>query len=302
MRLQYSGINYKDALAGTGRGKVVKTFPITGGIDASGIVEQSLHPDFAAGDAVIATGWGLGYDHDGGYAGYLCVPGDWLQPLPAGLTPQAAMIFGTAGITAAFAVQRLLANGQHPDLGPILVTGASGGVGCIAVAILARLGFEVVAMSGKSDQHDWLRALGASDIVERNALGAEERPLGPARWGGAIDNVGGALLGMLTRTIVPTGNIASIGLAGGIALNTTVMPFILRGINLLGINSVDIPNPIRASLWQHLATDWQPARLEEILTATVTLEALPELFERMLLGRTHGRVLVALEGNDLHHS
>ncbi|TVQ91825.1 MAG: acryloyl-CoA reductase [Chromatiaceae bacterium] len=295
VRVLYSGINYKDALAGTGRGKVVKTFPITGGIDAAGIVETSNHPGFSPGDPVIATGWGLGFDHDGGYAGYLCVPGDWLQSLPAELDLRAAMILGTAGITAAFAVQRMLDNGQQPELGPLLITGASGGVGCIAVAILARLGFEVVAMSGKPDLHDWLRSLGASDVLGRNDLAVEERPLGPARWGGAIDNVGGELLGTLTRTIVPAGNIASVGLAGGITVNTTVMPFILRGINLLGINSVDIPNPIRAQLWQHLADDWQPARMADILTAIVSLEALPELFEQMLLGRTHGRMLVTLE-------
>jgi NADPH2:quinone reductase len=292
VRVHYSSINYKDALAGTGKGKVIKRFPITGGIDAAGIVEQSRHQSYNPGDAVIATGWGMAFDHDGGYADYLCVPGEWLVPMPTGLEPRTAMIFGTAGFTAALAVHRLLVNDQRPDMGPILVTGATGGVGSVAIAILKRLGFEVAAVSGKAEMHDWLKELGAGRILDRDALPGGDRPLEKAVWGGAIDNVGGAMLARITRTVVPYGNIASIGLAGGAALETTVMPFILRGVGLLGCHSVDIPYPLREDLWGHLATDWAPADLELILNGCVNLDALPELFERMLSGKTHGRVLV----------
>ena len=292
VRVAYSGINYKDALAGTGKGKVVKTFPLTGGIDAAGIVEQSRHQGYKPGDAVIATGWGMAFDHDGGYAEYLCVPADWLVPIPQGLDPRTAMIHGTAGFTAALAVHRLLTNGQTPDMGPILVTGASGGVGSIAVAILSRLGFEVAAVSGKPEMHQWLTDLGAARILGRDDLPGGDRPLEKAVWGGAIDNVGGAMLARITRTVVNYGSIASIGLAGGTELSTTVLPFILRGVSLLGVHSVDIPYQQRVELWQHLASDWAPADLDLILDSCITLDALPELFERMLSGRTHGRVLV----------
>jgi len=275
VRVHYSSINYKDALAGTGKGKVIKRFPITGGIDAAGIVEQSRHQSYNPGDAVIATGWGMAFDHDGGYADYLCVPGDWLVPMPTGLEPRTAMIFGTAGFTAALAVHRLLANDQRPDMGPILVTGATGGVGSVAIAILKRLGFEVAAVSGKAEMHDWLKELGAGRILDRDALPGGDRPLEKAVWGGAIDNVGGAMLARITRTVVPYGNIASIGLAGGAALETTVMPFILRGVGLLGCHSVDIPYTLREDLWGHLATDWAPADLELILNGCVNLDVLP---------------------------
>jgi NADPH2:quinone reductase len=294
VRVSHSSVNYKDALAGTGKGKVIKTFPMIGGIDAAGVVEQSRHADYRPGDAVIATGWGLGFDHDGAYAHYLCVPAAWLVPMPEGLDASSAMLLGTAGFTAALALHRMLVNGQRPELGPILVTGASGGVGSIAVAILAHLGFEVAAVSGKAELHDWLRGLGARQILARDALPGGDRPLEKGVWGGAVDNVGGAMLARITRTVVPNGNIAAIGLAGGIELDTTVLPFILRGIGLLGCNSVDVPYPLRAELWQHLASDWQPPDLARLLSATVGLDALPEVFERMLAGRIHGRVLVAI--------
>lgn len=292
VRVDYSSVNYKDALAGTGRGKVIKRFPITGGIDAAGGVERSRHPCWKPGDAVIATGFGLAFDHDGGYAEHLCVPGDWLATLPPELDLRSAMILGTAGFTAALATHRLLANGQHPGLGPILVTGASGGVGCIAIAILAQLGFDVVAVSGKAELHHWLTALGASRVIGRDELPGGDRPLEKAVWGGAVDNVGGAMLARITRTIVPYGNIASIGLAGGAELQTTVMPFILRGVGLLGCHSVEVPFPLRADLWRRLASDWRPADLEAIVSDEIDLAALPEVFERMLAGKTHGRILV----------
>jgi NADPH2:quinone reductase len=292
LRVEYSGINYKDALGGTGQGKVIRRFPLTGGIDAAGVVERSAHAGFQPGDAVIATGHGMAFDHDGGYAEYLCVPGDWLVTVPDGLDTRTAMILGTAGFTAALAVHRLLRNDQRPELGPILVTGASGGVGAIAIAILAKLGFDVAAVSGKPELHDWLKALGASQILGRNELPGGDRPLEKAVWGGAVDNVGGDMLARITRTVVPYGNIASIGLAGGTDLRTTVMPFILRGVGLLGCESVNIAQPLRGELWRHLATDWHVGDPERLLTAEIALEALPEVFERMLGGRTHGRVLV----------
>jgi acrylyl-CoA reductase (NADPH) len=294
VRISHSGINYKDALAGTGKGQVIKTFPITGGIDAAGVVEQSRHDCYKPGDAVIATGWGLGFDHDGGYADYLCVPAEWLVPMPERLDPRTSMILATAGFTAALAVHRMLVNGQTPDMGPILVTGATGGVGCIAISILSKLGFEVAAVSGKAELHDWLRGLGAKQILGRDELPGRDRPLEKAVWGGAVDNVGGAMLAKITRTVVPNGNIASIGLAGGTALETTVMPFILRGIALLGCNSVDVPYPLRSQLWQHLASDWRPDDLEQILSASIGIAALPGVFEQMLSGKTHGRVLVEI--------
>jgi len=292
VRVSASGVNYKDALAGTGKGKVIKRFPITGGIDAAGIVEQSEHPCWKPGDAVIATGFGMAFDQDGGYAETLCVPGDWLAPMPRGLDPRQAMILGTAGFTAALAVHRLLVNGQHPGLGPILVTGASGGVGSIAINILAKLDFEVVAVSNKQALHDWLQQLGASRIIGRDELPGGDRPLEKAVWGGAVDNVGGAMLAQITRTLAPNGNIASIGLAGGTALETTVMPFILRGIGLLGCNSVDVPFPLRADLWRRLATDWRPSDLDALVSDQVDLDGLPAVFEPMLAGKTHGRILV----------
>ncbi len=294
VRVSHSGINYKDALAGTGKGQVVKTFPITGGIDAAGIVEQSRDARYKAGDAVIATGWGLGFNHDGGYADYLCVPADWLVPMPDGLDPRTSMILATAGFTAALAVHRMLVNGQTPDMGPILVTGATGGVGCIAISILTKLGFEVAAVSGKADLHDWLKSLGAARIIGRDELPGGDRPMERAVWGGAVDNVGGAMLAKITRTVVPNGNIASIGLAGGTALETTVMPFILRGVALLGCNSVDVPYALRSQLWQHLADDWRPGDLEQIVTTSIGIEGLPDVFEQMLSGKTHGRVLVEI--------
>ncbi len=292
LRVDYASINYKDALGGTGKGKVIKRFPLTGGIDAAGIVERSAHADFAAGDAVVATGYGMAFDHDGGYAESLCVPGDWLVKLPAGLDTRGAMLLGTAGFTAALAVHRLLQNDQRPDLGPMLVTGASGGVGAIAIAILAKLGFEVVAVSGKAELHDWLTDLGAARILGRDALPSGERPLEKGVWGGAVDNVGGDMLARITRTVVPYGNIAAIGNAGGLELHTTVLPFILRGVGLLGCDSVHIARPLRTRLWQHLATDWRVDEPQRLLGAEIRLESLPATFERMLAGGTHGRILV----------
>jgi acrylyl-CoA reductase (NADPH) len=296
IRVAWSGINYKDALAGTGKGRILKTFPLVGGIDAAGHVERSGSPAFREGDPVLVTGYGLSFDYDGGFAEYLCCPADWVLPIPAGLDPHSAMILGTAGFTAALALHRMLVNGQHPGLGPILVTGASGGVGAIAVNLFSHLGFEVAAVSGKTHLHDWLRSLGARRVLGRNDLPGDRRPLERAVWGGAVDNVGGEMLAQITRTLATWGNIASIGLAGGHELHTTVMPFILRGVSLLGIHSVEVPQPLRGELWAHLATDWRPPQIEAIHSATVGLDGLAGIFEQMLRGQTHGRVLVHMSG------
>jgi NADPH2:quinone reductase len=292
IRVAWSGVNYKDALAGTGQGKIIKTFPRVGGIDAAGHIESSASPSFREGDPVLVTGYGMSFDHDGGFAEYLCCPADWVVPIPTGLDPRSAMVLGTAGFTAALALHRMLVNGQHPGLGPILVTGASGGVGAIAVNILSHLGFEITAVSGKPELHDWLRSLGAGQILGRNALPGGRRPLERAVWGGAVDNVGGDMLAQISRTVATWGNIACIGLAAGHELHTTVMPLILRGVSLLGIHSVEVPQPLRGELWAHLANDWRPPGLETIHSATVSLEGLPGVFEHMLAGQTHGRILV----------
>ncbi len=294
IQVEYSSVNYKDALAGTGRGKILRAFPLVGGIDAAGIVLQSSDPAYRPGERVLATGQGMSFDHDGGYAERLCVPADWLVPMPEGLDSRSAMILGTAGFTAALALQRMTINGQCPALGPILVTGASGGVGCVAIAMLARLGYEVVALSGKPELTDWLEQIGASRVIGRDALADAKRPLEKAVWGGAIDNVGGDILAQITRTVVPQGNIASIGLAASPLLETTVMPFILRGVSLLGCNSAETTRSLRTELWHRLATDWRPRDLELLLSAVLSLDDLVPTFEQMLAGKTHGRIVVKI--------
>lgn len=296
IRVSHSSVNYKDALAGTGRGRILKTFPLVGGIDAAGTVEASRDPAFTPGEPVLVTGYGLSFDHDGGFGAFLCVPADWVLPVPPGLDPRCAMILGTAGLTAAMAVHRMQVNGQRPDMGPILVTGASGGVGSIAVDLLAHLGYEVAALSGKARLQGWLRGLGAGEILARDALPGGDRPLEKAVWGGAVDNVGGEVLARITRTLRPWGNVAAIGLAAGHGLQTTVMPFILRGVSLLGISSANAPHDLRALLWERLAGPWRPPHLEDIHTDTVQLDGLAAVFERMLGGETHGRILVEIRG------
>lgn len=295
IRVRFSSINYKDALAGTGKGQILRHFPLTGGIDASGDVVKSNDRRFQEGDQVIVTGYELSATHDGGYAQYLKAPADWAVPLPEGLGPYEAMAMGTAGFTAALALHRMEANGQNPEMGPILVTGASGGVGSFAVNIFDGEGYEVTAVSGKPEQQGFLEHLGAQEVIKREAVRAGHHALERGRWGGAVDNVGGEMLAGITRTVKPWGNIASIGLAGGHELNTTVMPFIIRGISLLGINSAGCPHEIRSELWQRLATDLHPRNLEDIVDQVVTLEQLPVFFEQMLAGKTHGRILVKIE-------
>jgi len=294
IEVAYSGVNYKDALAGTGRGKILARFPLVAGIDAAGIVATSADGRFGHGDPVLVTGYGVGVERDGGFSQYLCVPADWIVPMPPGLDPRSAMILGTAGFSAALAIHRMQVNGQRPDMGPVLVTGATGGVGSIAVDILARLGYEPAAVSGKPELYDWLRELGATQILARDQLPGGKRPLEKAVWGGAVDSVGGETLAQITRTIKPWGNIAAIGLSGGADLHTSVMPFILRGASLIGIDSVDVPHDLRARLWNLLATDWRPPHLEGLVTASVDLAGLKPVFDDMLAGRSRGRVLLDL--------
>lgn len=292
----YSSINFKDALGVTGKGKIYKKTPIVGGIDVAGIVATSKDSRFKEGDPVLVTGCGLGENHDGGYAERVRVPADWIVPLPKGLTLWEAMAYGTAGFTAALAIHRMLVNDQTPDKGPILVTGASGGVGSLAIPMLVRLGFEVTAVSGKPEMTGYLKQLGATNVSSWEALQVGARPLESARFGGAIDNVGGEMLAGILRHVNLWGNVAAIGLAAGPQLATTVMPFILRGVSLLGISSTNCPMPLRRELWRKLAGDWKPTMLESMVTETVKLSAALPRFEAMLARKTHGRIVVDCRG------
>ncbi|MGD2084446.1 MAG: acryloyl-CoA reductase [Chromatiales bacterium] len=292
IRVRWSSVNYKDALAGTGRGKILRRFPLVGGIDAAGEVAESADPRFRAGDPVVVTGFGLGVYHDGGYAPWLRVPGDWVVPLPEALTPRAAMALGTAGFTAALALQRMERNGQTPALGPVLITGASGGVGSIAVSIFYSHGYEVAAVTGRSDRHAWLQELGASRVLDRAEIGRGGRPLEKGLWGGAVDTVGGGVLAGILPSVRPWGNVAAIGLAAGTELQTTVMPFIIRGVSLLGIDSQECPAGLRASVWRLLAESAPGGSWEAVAGGTVALEGLPAAFEALLAGQSEGRWLV----------
>lgn len=294
IRAAYSSVNYKDALAATGSGKIIRRFPRVGGIDVSGTVESSSDPRFQTGDKVLVTGYELGVDHDGGYAERVCVPADWVVALPQGLSLFEAMALGTAGFTAALCIQRMEDNGQRPEAGPVVVTGATGGVGSIAIDILDKLGYAVTAVTGKEAARPYLHSLGASEILDRNSLDLGSHPLESGLWGGAVDNVGGDILAWLTRTTRPWGNIVSVGLAGGSELHTTVMPFILRGVSVLGVTSSGCPAALRHRLWQRLASELKPRHLDTIVSAIVALEGLPGVFERMLKGELTGRTVVRL--------
>lgn len=293
--VQWSSVNYKDALAVTGRGRILRRFPCVPGIDLAGHVRRSDDPSFTPGQAVLVTGCGIGEALDGGYAERARVPAKAVIPLPPSLALRQAMALGTAGFTAGLTVLRLLDNRQTPDLGPILVTGASGGVGSITVDILAGLGFEVVAMTSKADAAERLRRFGASEVVGAEVLGEASRPLESARWGGVVDNLGGSALSALTRQVRPYGNIASIGLARDIELNTTVLPFILRGVSLIGIHSVECPRPLRERVWQQLADAWRPRHLDEMVTRTLDLSEVPAYCQQLLDNQVIGRALVQLE-------
>ncbi len=294
IQAQFSSINYKDALAATGKGKILRKFPLNGGIDVAGVVVESASDRFKEGDPVLMTGCGLSENRDGGYSEYLRLPSAWLVPLPDGLSLREAMVLGTAGFTAALSLYRMEASGQQPDMGPICVTGASGGVGSIAVDLFSRAGYDVTAISGKVEEFDWLHELGAAQCISRHELYWPETPMASAMFAGAVDNVGGDTLSGLTRVIKPWGNIASCGLAGGIGLRTTVMPFIIRGIGLLGINSSGCPYDLRYELWQRLAGDWKPAHLDAIAASPVRMDAMEPVFDRLLAGGGRGRVVVEL--------
>lgn len=291
----WSGVNYKDALAATGRGKILRRFPLNGGIDLCGVVMRSADSRFKEGDAVLACGGGLSETIDGGYAEVARLPAASVVALPRGLTPREAMAIGTAGFTAALAVVRMEQNGQRKDNGPILVTGATGGVGSVAINILSAAGYEVTAFTGKEAQHDYLRQLGAGDFVDRHSVDLGGRPLEKALWGGAVDNAGGDTLAWLTRTVKPWGSIASIGLVDDYKLNTTVMPFILRGVSLLGINSVDMPAEARDEIWARLGADLKPDKIEQVVTREIAFDNLPEVFDSYIDGSNWGRTVVKIQ-------
>ena len=297
IRSHYSGVNYKDALAATGAGRVIRRFPCVGGVDVSGVVERSADARFKAGDAVLVTGYGMGVDHDGGFAELVRVPADWVVPLPTGLTLFDAMALGTAGFTAALSVHRLEQNELRPENGRVIVTGATGGVSSLAIGMLAQRGYHVVALTGKAEQHEYLRSLGAAEMLSRHELVMGTRPLEKAQWAGALDAVGGETLGWLTRTMQQNGVIASFGNAGGIELSTTVMPFILRGVRLLGIDSAATAMPLRREIWQRMATDLYPKILTKV-AHVVPFERLPEVFVPLLRGQSHGRTVVRHQAAD----
>lgn len=294
--VHYSSVNYKDALAATGKGKIIKRFPLNAGIDAAGTVLESNDPRFSPGAPVIVTGCGIGEVHDGGYSEILRVQADSVVPLPAGLTLKEAMVLGTAGFTAAVALQRMTNNGQTPAMGPIVVTGASGGVGSFAVQIFSQAGFEVLAVSGKPEAARYLKDLGAREVVAPSALNLGSRPLENVRFGGAVDNVGGRLLsGILAHTQL-WGNVASIGLAESSDVHTTVMPFILRGVSLIGVSSNNTPMSLRREIWEKLAGPWKPRALEQTVSRIVRLNELMGVFNDLLERKSQGRILVDIRG------
>ena len=292
VKAAYSSVNYKDALAGTGTGKILRRFPMVGGIDVAGHVVASTDARFREGDAVLCTGSGLSETRDGGYSEYVRLEAEWTLPLPAGLGLREAMVLGTAGFTAGLSLLRMEHNGQAPGQGPVVVTGATGGVGMLAIDILTRAGYEAHAISGKPEHAGFLRGIGAREIFPRDTLATATRPLENARWAGAIDNVGDPALAALTRVIQPYGNIASCGLAGGPGLATTVMPFIIRGVSLLGIASAGTARGQREQVWERLAGAWKPAHLDAICTRETGLDGLPEVFPAMLAGGSFGRTVV----------
>ncbi len=294
IRVTHSDINYKDALAATGAGRILRRYPLVGGIDLAGVVESSADSRYSKGDSVLVTGCALSETHDGGYAEYARVKGDWVIPMPPGLDAFAAMALGTAGFTAGLAIHRMEHNGQTPGAGPIVVTGATGGVGSLAIDMLTARGYEVVAVSGKATSTDYLRSLGAARVLARQEINYGSRPLESVQFAGAVDNVGGEMLTWLTRTVDFWGNIASIGLAGSAELKTTVMPFILRGVSLLGINTSTTPREMRLAVWNRIATDLRPRHLDRIVTRTIAFDELPGAFPAYIEGGVVGRTVVKI--------
>lgn len=294
IKVSHSTINYKDALAATGAGKILRTYPLVGGIDLAGTVVSSEDERLEPGTVVLVNGCGLSETVDGGYAEYARVKSDSVVPVPAGMTAAQAMQIGTAGYTAALAIQRMEQNNQLPENGPIIVTGATGGVGSIAVDMLDSRDYEVVALTGKAEQAEYLKSIGAHEVLLRGEVDLGKRPMEKARWGGAIDNLGGDVLTWLTRTVKYGGNIASIGLAASPALNTTVLPFILRAVCLLGINSVDTPRHLRLQVWERIGGDLHPRHLDEISGRTIEFDELPDAFQAYIDGTVTGRTVVKI--------
>jgi len=294
VKVAYSSVNFKDALAATGAGRIIRRFPCVGGVDLSGTVTESGDARFKKGDAVIATSYDIGVAHDGGYAQYARIPADWVVPLPKGLDLFEAMAMGTAGFTAALAVERMEHDGLKPGNGPVIVTGATGGVGSIAVDILARTGYHVVALTGKGNESVYLKGLGAKEVMLRSQLDlAKIKPLDKATWAGAVDNLGGDVMSWIASTMQIGGTLASIGLAASHNFNTTVMPFILRGVSLLGIDSVNAPMPLREKVWKRLGSDLKPRQLKDIVT-TVEFVELPGVFKKIMDKEMRGRAVVKI--------
>lgn len=294
IRVHYSSVNYKDALAATGKSRILRKSPLVGGIDLAGEVVQSSSPLFSQGDPVIVNGSGLSEVHDGGYAEYARVPADWIVPLPARLRLDQAMVIGTAGFTAALCIHLMQQNHQQAVDGPVVVTGASGGVGSFAIDLLHKLGHEVTAVTGSPQAHDYLRELGADKVVDRDWVGSGGGMLEKTRWAGAIDNVGGETLSSLVRATKPWGNVVSVGIAGGTGFHLSTMPFIIRGVNLLGVSSSNCPQDLRKQVWKRLGSDLYPEHISRIHAQTANLEDLSEVFEKLLNNEIRGRVLVRL--------
>ena len=292
LKTEYSSINYKDALAATGKGKILRTFPLIGGVDVAGEVVESDDPRFSPGDKVIAACSGLSETNDGGYSEYTRISSEAAIELPKQIDTRTAMAIGTAGFAAGLAIFKMKLNKQTPDMGPIVVTGATGGVGSIAIDMLSSSGFGTTAITRKKTHDEYLRAIGTSNIICLEEMEIGERPLEKARFGGGIDNVGGDLLSWVLRSTVPEGNVASIGLAADFKLPTNVMPFILRGVNLLGVNSTTLPNTIKQEVWDDIANNMSPQKIDQIVSKEVTLKELPDQFQAFLEGSVVGRVLV----------
>ena len=290
IEVAYSSINYKDALASKGLNGIIRAYPRIGGIDLAGTVFDSADDRFAAGDEVVVHGFGVGVEHDGGHSQMARVPGDWVLRIPPGLSLRDAATIGAAGYTAGYSLHLMELNGVEPGQGPVLVDGATGGVASIAIDMLAQRGYSVTAMSGKAAEVEYLKGLGASDVIGRIALQQQPKPLEKAQWAGAIDSVGGETLAWLTRTMLLGGVIAAFGNAGGAELSTTVLPFILRGVRLLGVNA-NSPMPLREVVWQKIANEYRPAHLDQI-ARLIGLEELPVYLDRMLKGRTRGRTVI----------
>ncbi len=295
IKVAYSSVNFKDGLASIPNGKIVRSYPFIPGIDLAGIVVRSDDSRYKEGDEVIATSYEIGVSHYGGYSEYARIPGDWIVPLPEGLTLKEAMVFGTAGFTAALSVHRLEENGLKPEKGKVLVTGATGGVGSVAVAMLAKRGYHVVASTGKESEHNYLRDIGAAEIISREELAGEKiKPLDKQLWAAAVDPVGGKSLTAILSKLEYNGSVAVSGLTGGTDVPATVFPFILRGINLLGIDSVYCPMETRKLLWQRMATDLKPDGLLETIQTEITLEELPGTLASILKGENRGRTIVKI--------